>query len=201
MKKDETKELNEYDNAVKEFNDTLNDVRIDYRNIKEINHAKSSEELQQIIKSKPTEQLISADKSLKTGNRMMRWFNNLPLPVVGLLEAAFTAGMVAISQPIAKKLGFTNLTFKSYMKHPASLAVVAAGTVYGMTEKYSSRSIMNSAEATGLIHGELENRALKAEQSIAEHMAASLGNTPNTTVSGIQHESTVQQAPEQARSV
>lgn len=193
-----------YENAEIEFKQALSDVR----SLGQIHRAKDSEALQEIVETASTDELQHLKETLKQQNKVTRFFTNLSAPIYGLLEGALAVAAIAISQPIAKNQGLTSLDFKSYMKHPASLALIGATIVSGIATKYSMRNSVNTAEAAGLIHGELGTRAVKAaaaQAHITSALSARAYNAaqaqPATQIHQASYEATIQAPAEISQNI
>jgi hypothetical protein len=141
----------------------------DLRNDRAVRSARNRDELGSLVKDLPDDQLKNLHESTDIGISATRTLTNMGTVAWAAMGAAGTALTVALAFPVARWRGMTQLGFKEFMKHPASLAVVALGSGEGIGEKYNMRHTLNEAETYHLAEAEMKERAQRPQETPDHH--------------------------------
>jgi hypothetical protein len=116
-------------------------------------------------------------------NKAYSSVSRLPLGLSMISGFIESVGLVALSQPIAKRIGWTSKTFGEYMKHPIALTAIAVETISVPIRSYLNRIAVNGPYIEVFAGREINNR--KAQK------AANDEDFPSVTIPAPEPKSTL----------
>lgn len=104
--------------------------------------------------------LLALRENLGNDDIMRQLAASSPPALTALIGTVSGAVTIAISQPLARLSKITDKSFKSYMRHPASIAFIGYAAMGGFVDQFIHRSEVREMTALRLIDRILEQRGV-----------------------------------------
>lgn len=121
-------------------------------------------QIQSTIEQMDTESLLRLQDQAEINLNAHSWVSRWPTLVHTAVTTAATAGLVALSQPIAKWRGWTDKSLGQYMKHPAAIGAIALETVAGIFSHLTDLKDTNSVAIARIAEREMHQRHIQRPQ-------------------------------------